>query len=735
MKAKCPENQAALDRLNEKRTSLLTSLNHRRNDRYATTLKRAMQSLADATMPIRTYNEALTLPHVGQHCASLIHPPTAKAAAAKPAAKRKRIPETKKNATTPLSEKNPNRCQDSSSVLKRNNSTSSSTNAFLPPPSHTSKELAYQTAVHDAINWKEKILSQQQPGDDPLQYRVMLLIDQREVHSEHILAKCSMSGIPCEERTLPIGDMAWIVQGIRRKRRSSSDPDPQRVVVEFLLGTILERKTTEDLKSSLFGTRYFEQRLRLQYSGLPQVLFLIEGDIEKDLCHCPADTLHSAVWETRLHLGFRIVHTEHVDETVRLLKRIHRRILQRTFPTAFAKNEALPEFQEVFTSSSSNRRRQTINDQDRRRRRRRLQSLNELLFDSEPQVPLGMERFISYQELKAKIERDRELGTKTIGNIHLAMIKQVSSVSDTKCHAIARLYPTMHSLMEAYHTQNLTESEQQNLMAEIPTHDDQAPKKKSARNNKIGPKSSAELFNAFCIDNDDDNDIQDLTTWTHAPERTIPFLAAALPPIAEQRDGKPSSLVHHELWQDECFRPSAALHDSESGKRRNRIVHSTQDVSLSSSSSSEEDSPQKASAIVPHNRSTSFDQLNHNNHYTMAMEKPTKVASRKCLNTSIGSLLDDSTTDEESLMSSVDPSKQKRTSSSRVLPSNSDSGHSIKTTTNGKHENDLSSSEDNDVGWRGSSLRERLQSRIASEKSTMNQSLRRTDTREVIEID
>jgi ERCC4-type nuclease len=731
MKAKCPENQAALDSLNEKRTSLLSS--HRRNDRYITTLKRAMQSLANSTIPIRTYADALTLPHVGQHCATLICPPTANAAVvAKPAAaaKRKRIHETKKNNTTPLSENHRNRCTSTFS---------------LPQPSQTSKEMAYQTAVQDAIHWKEKILSQQQPGDDPIQYRVMLLIDQREVHSEHILAKCSMSGIPCEERTLPIGDMAWIVQGIQRKRRSSSDPDPQRVVVEFLLGTILERKTTEDLKSSLFGTRYFEQRLRLQYSGLPQVLFLIEGDIEKDLCHCPADTLHSAVWETRLHLGFRIVHTEHVDETVRLLKRIHRRILQRTFPAAFAKNEALPEFQEAFTSSSysSSSRRQTMSDQDRRRRRRRLQSLNELLFDSDPQIPLGMERFISYQELKAKIERDRELGTKTIGNIYLAMIKQVSTVSDTKCHAIARLYPTMNALMEAYHTQNLTESEQRNLVADIPTHDEKAPKKKSARNNKVGPKSSAELFNAFCIDNDDNKDdrhfeyaeeeLQD-TSWNHAPERNAPFFVAALPPISEQSTTETSSPVRREHWQDEFNNPYPILHDSERANQKNAVARSTQDVSLSSSS--KEDSPQKPSACVHYNRSTSSDKLNDVDHNAKTVEKPTKVATQKCLNTSIGSLLDDSTTDEESVMSSIIQSKQKRKASSLTfLPLKLKSTHRNRSTTIDDNGSGLSSSDDDDDMWITSSLRERLQSRNASQKSSSIHSLQRTNTQEVIEID
>ena len=275
-----------------------------------------------------------------------------------------------------------------------------------------------------------------------------------------------------------------------------------------MLGTIIERKTVEDLKASLFGTRYREQRLRLQHAGLPQVLFLIEGDLTKELFKCSADTLHTAVWETRLHLGFRIVQTAHLQDTVLMLKRMHRRILQRTFPRAFAgggsnhNNEQLPNFAEAHRSSQQP---PSLQQPPGARRRRRLQSLHEMTFDTDPVLPAfgggmgeGAEpRFITYQELKAKIERDREAGTKTVGHIHRAMLKQVATLSSKKCQAVARVYPTVECLMRAYHDSNNNDTS--TTIKELPLQDANE-QQTSARNVTLGPRSAQELGIAYQTD-------------------------------------------------------------------------------------------------------------------------------------------------------------------------------------------------------------------------------------------
>jgi hypothetical protein len=278
------------------------------------------------------------------------------------------------------------------------------------------------------------------------------------------------------------------------------DPQSKKVVSELMLGTIIERKTTEDLKSSLFGTRYWEQRLRLQHSGIPQVLFLIEGDLTKELFNCPAETLHTAVMETRLHLGFQIVQTEHMAGTVAALKSMHRRILQRSFPHAFGRaQEALPTFAEA--GAAGVRRRESFPPQDHhRRRRRRLQSLMEMTFDSEPVPPLGESRFVTYKELKAKVERDREAGKQTIGGIHAAMLKQVATISGKKVQALTRAYQTTGHLLQAF-SDEPDEDARKAMVTDLPTHE---PGQATARVLKVGPRSAAELYVAYGMHYDDD---------------------------------------------------------------------------------------------------------------------------------------------------------------------------------------------------------------------------------------
>ena len=493
-KAVNPANQAGLERLIEKRNNLGAS------DRYGFTLKKAIDSLQNCETAITSHAEACKLKHVGTHCATLICPP-----AKERQTLREKPRKTKSKAATATAANQPvgksagvdsptqslasSVASKQSRQSKRQKVTTSQQLATIAEKP-TTKETNYKKAVENAQNWKSL---------GPLMWRVVLIIDARERQSEHVQAKCQMSGIPCEVRHLPIGDMAWIAQGFDPRKDNA-------VLVELMLGTIIERKTISDLKASLFGTRYSEQRKRLKDCGLPQLIFLIEGDLSKDLFKCPADTLHTAAWETRLHLGFSILQTAHLQDTVLQLKRMHRRILQRTFPGAFSKqNEALPNFEEAYRSQHLSASRNTATtscapthqQETYRRRRRRLQSLNEMTFDIDPLPCFGMERFITYSELKAKIELDREQGTKTVGSIHLAMLKQVPSFSHKKCQAVARLYPTFASLMEAYESRD-HDAEKQDLVAEVSLQEE--GQELSVRALKVGPHGSRELFVAYQTD-------------------------------------------------------------------------------------------------------------------------------------------------------------------------------------------------------------------------------------------
>jgi ERCC4-type nuclease len=463
VKAKCEENQIALDRLQEQMVKAQANPNQ---NHLFFSLKRAVKSLQDCPHPITTQKQANELKHVGPKIARIIVPHATGAAdritqmeGAKRAA-RKVAPSMKRQDSSSIS-------SVTSSSARADASTTTTSTSFAP----SAKEMAYNKAKKDAQNLEL-------PPRGP--WKVILLIDGREHKSKQIVSQCKQSGIPCEERHLPIGDMAWIARcTLPKTSEMSTEPKP----IEVMIGTIIERKDVNDLVSSLFGTRYSEQRLRLSKCGLPQVLFLVEGDVNQ-VQNCPPETLQMTMMETRVHLGFQVVRTKNLVETVQVLKGLHRRLVQRTFPEAFDKDVgmAVPLF--VADSSEIGRRLGSSSDNGRRRNRRP-SSLLEMVFDTTPKPPLGTSRFITYAELKAKVEFDREQGTRAVQAITLAMLKQIPSISQKKCTAIAQEYPTMNRLIE---TLCFWEGNQQKLMSEIPLE----------QNRTIGPVSGAEIVYACC---------------------------------------------------------------------------------------------------------------------------------------------------------------------------------------------------------------------------------------------
>lgn len=271
---------------------------------------------------------------------------------------------------------------------------------------------------------------------------------------------------------MPIGDMAWIA-------RSGT--------LEIMLGTIVERKEVNDLASSLFGTRYKEQRLRLQHCGLPQVILLVEGDT-KEVSNCSHESLHMAMMETRVQLDFQVVRTRHLEDTVRFLKSVHRRILQRSFPSAFSGGATSSSLLPTFSSSGVNRkrRRTSIKKTDVSDRR----SFVEMVFDEPPAPPFGASRFITYNELKFKVEKDREEGTKTIGGIFCRMLKQIPRISNSTVPLLVHSYRTPDALFRAL--EGLNVSAGKSLLADLETG-----------TQKVGELRALEVYYTFMSGGDD----------------------------------------------------------------------------------------------------------------------------------------------------------------------------------------------------------------------------------------
>ena len=525
-KAKNPYNQAALDKLR----SMAQEPRYANNPHYPRVFRGGMSSLAKATGEIRTVDDAIKLDKVGQFLAKIIAGAARKAnggdgdddengEGGAPAGAEERPRSSGSNASRNKKKK----ADGGSTAAGRKRKTAAAAEqprhqlSIVPPSavgavavpaaaparkkrarkvgaassasvSDPAKPSAKQTAYARAVREGEGLSATlDQYGD----WRVILLVDRREQKADHMKAKLLMSGIDAEIRQLPIGDMLWIARGERKRITPGSGLGlggaAEKQSVEVVLGTVVERKTLEDLTSSLFGTRFEEQRLRLKNSaaGANQVLYLVEAEKVTDLPNCSGSTLRYAMMQTQVHLGFAVVRTKGIDDTVRYLKRVHRRLMRRSFPSEFSS----AEFDGVGTGRSM----PTFTSPDGRvRQNDRSNGRVEMVFQNPP-VPFEARRHTVYEEFKAKIELARETGTKSVKALHCAMLKQVDSWAIAKVHALADLYETPLSLARAYREAlargGLDEADA--MVRDISIG------KSSARARRIGPKSSSELAKVY----------------------------------------------------------------------------------------------------------------------------------------------------------------------------------------------------------------------------------------------
>jgi ERCC4-type nuclease len=548
-KAKNPYNQAALDKLR----SMAEEPRYANNPHYPRVFRCGMASLAKAAGEIRTVDEAIQLDRVGEFLAKIIAGAARKAngdggggyedngddtstardagerpssrgssgsrngrkkkaasvtsaseaaggdattgrkrkalAAAEPQHQLSIVPPSAVGAVAVPTAAAPARKKRA----RKATATTTSAASVSDPAKPSAKQTAYARAVREGEGLSATL---DQYGD----WRVILLVDRRERKADHMQAKLLMSGIDAEVRQLPIGDMLWIARGRRKRITPGSGLGlggaAEKQSVEVVLGTVVERKTLEDLTSSLFGTRFEEQRLRLKNSaaGANQVLYLVEAEKVTDLPNCSGSTLRYAMMQTQVHLGFAVVRTKGIDDTVRYLRRVHRRLMRRSFPTEFSSAEfdGVGTGRAIPTFTSPNGR---IRQDDRTNAGKA-----EMVFQNPP-VPFEARRHTVYEEFKAKIELARETGTRSVKALHCAMLKQVDSWAIAKVHALAKLYETPSSLARAYR-EALARGGLDEADAMV---QDVSVGMSSARARRIGPKSSSELAKVYLAGVDEED--------------------------------------------------------------------------------------------------------------------------------------------------------------------------------------------------------------------------------------
>ncbi|KAL6763923.1 restriction endonuclease type II-like protein [Haematococcus lacustris] len=248
------------------------------------------------------------------------------------------------------------------------------------------------------------------------EYEVVLLMDNRERFSmrhggqalSHVgagrevhAAVLRSRGITVEEKSLPIGDVVWVA-------RSRSDP-----LKEFMLDHVLERKSVADLLNSIQSgqnQRFQRQKWWLARCGMRRILYLIEGDPDKEAPN-PADnkTCKTASVVNELD-GFRVLRSSGVNDTVAVLARITHALAR-----AYATGVPPPASPADDTGGGP----------------------------LQPDGPLPL-----YADWAAAMRRMRE--SRTVKDVWGLMLCAVPSLGEQTVEAILAHYPTLPSLWAAY---------------------------------------------------------------------------------------------------------------------------------------------------------------------------------------------------------------------------------------------------------------------------------------------
>ena len=82
----------------------------------------------------------------------------------------------------------------------------------------------------------------------------------------------------------------------------------------------MERKTADDLATSIIDGRWVDQTARLMHSGYRSVFFVVEGDLSST--NLPHETLLGACINAGLQPGSHLIRSACIEETVLVIKQL-----------------------------------------------------------------------------------------------------------------------------------------------------------------------------------------------------------------------------------------------------------------------------------------------------------------------------------------------------------------------------------------------------------------------------
>jgi crossover junction endonuclease MUS81 len=258
-------------------------------------------------------------------------------------------------------------------------------------------------------------------------YETALIIDSNENKEKFDVREFEAVGIKTYRCKLPVGDFAWLACPFNAAPRDTSKC--------FILDFLIERKEVNDLKASIIGSaksgkRYDRQKYQMQhYTGIKNLMYLIEGDLSNT-----ANVVHNVGTHFRrgyTYQGNQRGLTTGVDMRARLV-------------SARVQSEIFDGFK-------------VLNTENIRDTARLLKNLTWALHASYAPLMRTEEThdLTPFPTFLSAYETIRNNNEHTVHVVWMSMLAQIAGVGPEKASAIADKYPTPSSLNEMYiHSQN-----------------------------------------------------------------------------------------------------------------------------------------------------------------------------------------------------------------------------------------------------------------------------------------
>ena len=158
-------------------------------------------------------------------------------------------------------------------------------------------------------------------------FSVEMILDNREVRTssdrDYISIELQKLGVKPVIRPLKLGDAVWVAKispSYMDNITAHNASDDAEFHDEIMLDYIMERKRLDDLIFSIKDGRFREQKYRLRRSGVPNVIYTIEGySISEERKATYLESVESAIVSMQLINGYFVKQTTKLDETVQYL--------------------------------------------------------------------------------------------------------------------------------------------------------------------------------------------------------------------------------------------------------------------------------------------------------------------------------------------------------------------------------------------------------------------------------